>query len=83
MEIPGHQDNEVSQGNNTNMDPDNDDTYVIKFRLSDIGRSALKKEERSELKEDIYQQVTILFLRMEYEGYNYTHKSGQKQFTLS
>ena len=58
MEIPGHQGNEVSQGNNTNMDPDNDDTYVIKFRLSDIGRSALKKEERSELIEEIYQQVT-------------------------
>ena len=77
MEIPGHQGNEV----NTNMDPDNDDTYVIKFRLSDIGRSALKKEDRSELIEEIYQQVTDIVTEDGVRGLQLYPQRWPKQFT--
>ena len=30
-----------------------EDTYILKFLLRDLGRSALKKEERQELCEEI------------------------------
>ena len=45
---------------NSNVESQWEDTYVIKFRMSAIGRSALKIEERSQLVEGIHQKVTAI-----------------------
>ena len=64
---------EAQQGqarqDNTNMESQWEDTFVIKFRMSDIGRSALKIEERSELVKEIHQKVTAIISEGDVQDY--------------
>ena len=63
---------EAKQGqprqDNSNMESQLEGTFVIKFRMSDIGRSALKIEERSELVEEIHQKMTAIISEGDVQG---------------
>ena len=63
---------EAQQGqprqDDSNMESQLEDSFVIKFRMSDIGRSALKIEERSELVEEIHQKVTAIISEGDVQG---------------
>ena len=60
-----------------------EDTHVLKFRLSDIGRSALKREERQELCEEIFQKLTVITDEDEVHGLQLYPQKWPKSVHLS
>ena len=60
-----------------------EDTHVLKFRLSDIGRSALKREERQELCEEIFQKLTVITVEDEVHGLQLYPQKWPKSVHLS
>ena len=60
-----------------------EDTHVLKFRLSDIGRSALKREERQELCEELYQKLTVIIEENEVHGLQLYPQKWPKSVHLS
>ena len=60
-----------------------EDTYILKFRLSDLGRSALKKEERQELCEEIYAKLTSIIDEHEVHGLQLYPQKWPKTVILS
>ena len=60
-----------------------EDTYILKFRLSDLGRSALKKEERQELCEEIYAKLTSVIDENEVHGLQLSPQKWPKTVILS
>ena len=57
-----------SRQDSTNMESQLEDTFVIKYRMSDIRRSTLKIEERSELVKEIHQKVTAIISEGDVHG---------------
>ena len=60
-----------------------EDTYILKFRLSDLGRSALKKEERQELCEEIYAKLTSIIDENQVHGLQLYPQKWPKTVILS
>ena len=64
---------EAQQGqaiqDNTKMESQWEDTFVIKFRMSDIRSSALKIEERSGQVKEIHQKVTAIISDGDVQGW--------------
>ena len=60
-----------------------EDSYILKFRLSDLGRSALKKEERQELCEEIYAKLTSVIDEHEVHGLQLYPQKWPKTVILS
>ena len=60
-----------------------EDTHVLIFRLSDIGRSALKREERQELCEEIFQKLTVITDEDEVHGLQLYPQKWLKSVHLS